>query len=74
MITVDTYGVARLETSLVIYSQSNYQQISNKKAAALPATMISTGCWKAGQIGTYNIDTSIPRNGNDRVEGSEVDA
>lgn len=52
------YGVARLETSFAIWTVS--QPVSDE-------TM-------GGRGGTYDIDTSIPRNSNNAVEGTQVDS
>lgn len=51
-----TYGVARLETSLVIY--------------LVGWSVWRTSCEKGGT--TYHINTAISCDGNDRVEGAEI--
>lgn len=50
-----TYGVARLETSLVICFRIS----------------IALRTYSRREY-TYHIDTAVPRDGDDRVEGSEV--
>lgn len=60
-----TYGVARLDTSLVIY---------NDVVRKLVGSQESFGSVRDNRHGerTYHIDTTVPGHGNHRVHGAQI--
>ena len=60
------YGVARFETSLAIYSET--------QRSVYMARRCTHGAREEGRrMATHHVDTAVPRNRNDRLEGPEID-